>query len=111
VGVKKYLKPDQGMDKGRLLSISHVHLLGMGMMFLLLGAFVASTSWNSKLRCLLIVAGMCSILFDIAGWWATKYGGPSFAPLVMMGGAMMAASFGGSVAACFFDLWLRKKPE
>jgi hypothetical protein len=109
-GVSKFTKPNTGMDKGRLLMLSHVHLLGMGMMFLLAGAAVAMSVWPKWIRCALIVGGLSSILFDIFGWWAVKYGGGAWSPVVMLGGAMMAASFGGSVFVAMYDLWIRKTP-
>ena len=106
-GISKFTKPDTGMDKGRLLMLSHVHLLGMGMMFLLVGAAVASTAWPVWMRCMLVVGGLSSILFDIFGWWAVKYGGAMFSPVVMFGGGLMGVSFGLSVLASLYDLWLR----
>jgi len=109
-GVSKFTKGDEGMDEGRLLMLSHVHLLGMGMMFLLSGAAVAMTQFPMGLRCMAICGGLGSILLDICGWWAVKYGGGSFAPLVMAGGLLMAISFGASVLAALYDIWLRKKP-
>jgi len=108
--ITRFTKGDEGIDEGRLLMLSHVHLLGMGMMFLLSGAAVAMTQFPMGLRCLVICGGMGSILLDIFGWWAVKYGGAPFAPLVMAGGMLMALSFGASVAAALFDLWLRRKP-
>lgn len=100
------------MDKGRLLSLSHIHLLGMGMMFMLLGIAVASTQWAVWIRSVLIVSGNLSILLDIFGWWGVRQLGASMAPIVMAGGALMAFSFVGSVAASYYDLWLRKpKPK
>ena len=96
------------IDKGRLLSLSHIHLLGMGMMFMLLGIAVASTQWPVWLRAALIVSGHLSILLDIFGWWGVREYGASMSPIVMGSGAMMAASFVGSVAGAYFDLWIRK---
>jgi hypothetical protein len=110
VAVSKYTKGDEGMDEGRLLMLSHVHLLGMGMMFLLAGGAVAMTQFPMGLRCLIIVGGMLSVLLDIFGWWFVKYGGATYAPVVMAGGGLMAITFGASVLAAFFDLWIRKKP-
>jgi hypothetical protein len=110
-GISKFTKPDPGMDEGRLLMLSHVHLLGMGMMFLLAGAAVASTLWPAKLRSALIVGGMLSILVDIFGWWGVKYGGAAWSPVVMAGGMLMAVCFGASVFAAMYDLWLRKAPR
>jgi hypothetical protein len=105
----KFTKPDTGMDKGRLLMLSHVHLLGMGMMFLILGAAVAMSIWPAWLRCALIVGGLVSVLIDIFGWWGVKYGGPAWSPVVLASGVLMAVAFGGSVFVAIFDLWLRKR--
>ena len=106
--ISKFTKPDAGMDKGRLLMLSHVHLLGMGMMFLLAGAAVAASSWPVWLRCLLIVGGLASVPLDIFGWWGVKYGGAAYSPVVMISGILMAACFGISVLAVLIDLWIRK---
>ncbi len=97
-----------GMDKGRLLSLSHIHLLGMGMMFMLLGMAIASTQWPVWMRAGLIVGGHLSILLDILGWWGVREFGASMSPVVMAGGALMAVCFLGSVAGSFYDLWIRK---
>ena len=110
-GISKFTKPDTGMDSGRLLMLSHVHLLGMGMMFVLAGAAVALSSFPVWLRCALIVGGLSSILFDIFGWWGVKWYGPSLSPVVMLGGMLMAASFAGSVLVSLYDLWIRKAPQ
>ncbi len=107
-GVAKFTKPDEGMDKGRLLMLSHVHLLGMGMMFLLAGSFVAASVWPTWIRALVIVGGLGSVLVDIFGWWGVKLGGPSFSPVVMFGGVLMGGCFAAAVFIAFFDMWIRK---
>jgi len=110
VGISKFTKPDTGMDKGRLLSISHVHLLGMGMMFLLVGAAVGSTLFSRRVRSVLIVAGLSSVLLDIFGWWFVKWFGAPLAPMVMFSGALMPTVFFINVVLCFYDMWIRKVP-
>ena len=107
-GVKKFTKPDTGMDTGRLLMLSHVHLLGMGMMFLLAGAFVAASVWPAWIRAVVIVGGLGSVLIDIFGWWGVKLGGASYSPVVMFGGVLMGGCFAAAVFIAFFDLWIRK---
>ena len=109
-GISKFTKPDTGMSVNRLLMLSHVHLLGMGMMFLLSGAAVAATLWPTWVRCTLIVGGLSSVLIDIFGWWGVKWFGAPLAPVVMAGGMLMAACFGGSVLAAMYDLWIRPRP-
>lgn len=104
----KVLKPDTGMPVGRLLSLMHIHLLGMGMMITLVLTALSFTSTHRLIRTALIVAGLSSVLFDVLGWGAVKFGGAPFAPVVMLGGAMMAGSFGLSVALTLYDIWLKK---
>jgi len=110
-GVTKFTKPNTGIDKGRLLSLSHIHLLGMGMMFVLAGAAVALSSWSRNIKCVLIVGGLGSILIDIFGWWAVKWWGAPFSPVVMAGGILMAATFGGSVFVALYDMWLKREKK
>ncbi|MBI3830966.1 MAG: hypothetical protein HY291_15710 [Planctomycetes bacterium] len=91
--ISRFTKPDSGMDKGRLLMLSHVHLLGMAMMFLGAGIALVFSSWSSRVRSALVCGGFASILIDIGGWWAVKYGGEPWAWTVILGGTLMAASF------------------
>lgn len=107
--VSKFTSKDSsGMDTGRLLSLSHYHLIGMGMMFLCAGAAVALTLWPKWLRAALVVGGQLSILLDIFGWWGVKWYGAPLSPVVMAGGALMAACFFASVGAAYWDLWIRR---
>lgn len=108
MGVSKFTKRNMGIDKGRLLSLSHIHLLGMGMMFLLLGAAVAMTEWPVWVRGWLIVGAQFSILLDIFGWWGVKFYGAPMSYAVMASGVLMAICFLGSVLVSFYDLWIRK---
>lgn len=107
-GISRFTKGDTGMDKGRLLMLSHVHLLGMAMMFLGAGAALVFSSWSARLRGALVFGGFLSILLDIGGWWAVKYGGSAWAWSVIAGGSLMGAAFGLTVLAVLYDMWRRK---
>lgn len=106
--VMQYGVTEKGMDTGRLLALSHIHLLGMGMMFMLLGLAVSLTQWPVWLRAALIVGAHSSILLDIFGWWGVKWFGAPLSPVVMAGGVLMGVSFGISVFISYWDLWIRK---
>ncbi len=110
IAVTKFTKPDPGMDMGRLLTISHIHLLGMSLMFLGAGLFFAATRYPSNLRSLLIGAGFISIAMDIGGWWLVKLYGAPFAMLVMGGGVLMGLSFALIVFLTLRDIWVAKDP-
>lgn len=106
--IAKYLKPNTGLDAGTLLMLSHVHLLGMGLMFLGVGVFVAASRYSARGRALLIGGGFLAVLLDIGGWWAVKWGGAVCAPVVLAGGALMGVTFSVSVAAVLWELWGKK---
>jgi len=103
--ISRYTRGDMGMDRGRLLMLSHVHLLGMALMFLGAGAALVASSYPGWLRGALVFGGFASILLDIGGWWAVKYGGGGWAWTVVAGGVLMGASFGLTVLCVLWDLW------
>ena len=107
-GISRFVRPDTGMDPGRLLMLSHVHLLGMALMFLGVGAALSATRWAAWLRASLICGCFASILLDIGGWWAVKYGGAGYAWTVLAGGLLMGVLFGWSVLATGWDMWRKK---
>ncbi|MGD0092987.1 MAG: hypothetical protein ABSE73_23995 [Planctomycetota bacterium] len=106
-GVARFTSPDQGLDAARLLLLTHVHLLGLAVIFLITGAAVGATLWPVWLRGTLMAAGPLGVLATVGGWWAVRYGGAPWAPLVFLGGILMVAGFGLSVLAALYDLWLR----
>lgn len=109
-GVKKFATENTGMSTGELLMLSHIHLLGMGLMFLGLGFAVALTSFSARLRAGVICAGFASVLLDIGGWWAVKFGGANWTGLVLAGGLLMGAAFALGALMALHECWLRKPP-
>ncbi|HEY3325410.1 MAG TPA: hypothetical protein VGP72_33470 [Planctomycetota bacterium] len=107
--IRRFTEPDKGMDTGRLLSLSHTHLFGMSMLFLLLGAAIAATQWHTVLRCVLVASGPLGTLLTVLGWWGVKWDGAAYAPVVFAGGVVIAAAFLVSVAAVSVDMWRRRE--
>ena len=107
--IARFTKPDLGMDTGRLLMLSHVHLLGMALMFLGAALPLVFARWPASLRNGLIVCGFLSILLDIGGWWAVKWWGASAAWVVLAGGLLMGVTFGLSVLLALLDMWVMKR--
>jgi hypothetical protein len=107
-GVSRFTQSDHGMEHGRLALLSHIHLFGMALVFLLTGAAVAATLWPLPVRCVLAAAGPVSVLLTVGGWWAVKYAGAAWSPLVLTGGILMALAFVLSVLAVLYDLWVRR---
>ena len=107
-GLARFTKPEQGIEPGRLLMLSHVHLFGLAFIFLLTGFAVAATLWPLWLRCALITGGPLAAVLTMASWWAVKYTGPPWAPLVLAGGILTTLAFALSTLAALYDLWLRR---
>jgi hypothetical protein len=108
-GVARFTKPDEGPSAERLLLLSHIHLFGLAVIFLLTGLAVAATAWPVWLRGVLCAAGPLAAILVVGGWWAVKYYGDPWAPLVAFGGILMTLAFGCSVLAALYDMWIRKE--
>jgi len=104
--IARFTKPNLGMDTGRLLMLSHVHLLGMALMFLGATLPLVYARWPVGLRNAVIVGAFLSVLCDIGGWWATKWFGAPAAWMVLVGGLLMGVTFGLSVLLVLVDMWV-----
>lgn len=76
-----------------LCRMSHQHAFGHGTMYLLLGALGMLTRAPERWRVLGLSLAFTGALSDLASWWLQKFGGPSFEPLSMGGGAAFASGF------------------
>lgn len=96
---------DQGMDVTKLARMTHVHLLGIPLLFYILGALFVRTRWNEKLKALIVIVPFLGILMDIAHWWITK-ADKSAAIGVLIGGSVMSAGFALQWFMTIADIWL-----
>jgi hypothetical protein len=96
---------DTGLSIVQLARVSHVHLFGISIIFLLTGTIFALSRVPLWLRVGLIVIPYLAIIADIGSWWLTKYE-PLFASIVLIGGAFMGASLGLQILISLWDMWL-----
>jgi len=106
--VRRLAAPDRGMDPRRLLMLTHVHLLGIGLVFVLTGVLVVSTSLSLRTRAGVALAGPLGLLLSVGGWWATKAGGGAFSALALSGGLLMSAAFAISAVLVMVETWGRR---
>ncbi|CCA93148.1 MULTISPECIES: hypothetical protein [Novosphingobium] len=99
--LRKVTQTDQGPTITQLARVSHVHLFGISIIFLLTGAIFALSRITPWIRIVFVVIPYLSILADIGSWWLTKFN-PVFGIIVVISGAVM-----GLVLACqiFIPLW------
>lgn len=102
---------DTGVSTVSLVRVSHIHLFGLCFIFFVLGIiFTHSYVKRQMLKCVVIAAPFVAIIMDIASWWLTKVSTP-FAYMVMLGGALMAASFAYQWIVSMYQLWFFRCPD
>jgi hypothetical protein len=106
---RRQAQPERGMETRRLLLLSHVHLLGLGVVFLLTGAAAVATSCAPRVRASAAVVGPLGALLTIGGWWLTRAYGLLGAPLVLLGALLMALGFCASLTLALVEMWVNMK--
>jgi hypothetical protein len=104
--VQKLTKVDTGLSLLQLTRVSHVHLFGISIIFLLTGAIFSLTQTPMWFRVIVLVIPYLAILLDIGSWWATKYYSPVFAYTVIGGGALMGLAMACQILFSLWDMWV-----
>ena len=104
-GVQKVAETDRGPTITDLARVSHVHLFGISIFFLLTGAIFALSRLPSWIRVTMVVVPYLSIVADIGCWWLTKYH-PVFGIVVVIGGAVMGFALGFQILVSLWEMWL-----
>jgi hypothetical protein len=71
--VQKVTQIDAGPSIAQLARVSHVHLFGISIIFLLTGTIFSLGGTPLWLRVSLVVIPYVAILADIGAWWLTKF--------------------------------------
>ena len=103
--LKELTKEDQGATFSSLTRVSHIHLFGIGFIFMFVGLiFSFSETSTIKYKCIAIGMPYVFLLVDIISWWLTKLN-PMFAWLVIFAGAGMAVSFAFMWTVSVLEMW------
>ena len=98
-----------GVSMATLISLAHIHLLGLLPIFALIGfIFVHSTlgrGWKIFWSMLPFVA----FLFDVSGWFLTKTVAVGFVYLVICGGATFITSLAIMILISLYQIWFARK--
>ena len=103
--LRKVIQIDTGPSIAQLARISHVHLFGIGIIFLLTGIIFAMSDTPVWFRVSLLVLPYLGIVADIGSWWLTK-GLPAFGIDVLIGGAIIGLSMGVQILVSLWQMWL-----
>jgi hypothetical protein len=103
--VQKLTQVDTGQSILQLARVSHIHLFGISLIFLLTGAIFSLSETPAWLRVSLVVIPYVAILADIASWWFTKFI-PVFGFVVVIGGAIWGLTLAGQILISLWEMWL-----
>ena len=105
--LQKVTGADTGTSVTDLAEVSHIHLFGISIIFLLTGAIFAFSETPVWFRVCLVVVPYLSILMDIGSWWLTKYVDPAFfAYVVVVGGACMGLALAAQIFISLWQMWI-----
>jgi hypothetical protein len=104
--VRKVAQGDTGTSLLQLARVSHVHLFGIAVIFLLTGAIFSLSETPVSFRVTMLVVPYLAILMDIGSWWATKYYSPVFAWIVIIGGAFMGIALACQILVSLWEMWI-----
>jgi hypothetical protein len=104
--VSKIVRPDTGTSLSQLARVSHIHLFGVSIIFLLTGMIFGLSETPVWLRVSLVVLPYVTIIMDIGSWWATKYLDPTFAYIVIAGGALMGLALASQILISLWEMWI-----
>ena len=90
----------------QLARVSHIHLFGISIIFLLTGAIFSLSVTPVWFRVFVLIAPYLAIVMDIGSWWVTKYFDPVFAYIVILGGALMGLALACQIFVSLWDMWI-----
>ena len=107
--LKEMTREDEGATFGSLTRVSHIHLFGIGFIFMFVGLIFSFNETSTiKYKCIAIGMPYVFLLVDILSWWLTKLN-PMFAWLVILAGAGMAVSFAFMWTVSILEMWWFEK--
>lgn len=103
--VQKLTQADGGQSILQLARVSHIHLFGISLIFLLTGAIFCLSETPVWLRVSLVVVPYLAILADISSWWFTKFV-PVFGYVVVIGGGIWGLALACQILISLWEMWL-----
>lgn len=90
-----------------LLKWTHIHLFGMSMIFIFMGAITICLDMSPKTRTWLVVLPFIGVLVDIATMWLKAYFSPVFFWLHIPGGGLFGTVFLFVSFRALLEMWVR----
>jgi hypothetical protein len=98
---------DTGLSFAQLARVSHIHLFGISLLFVITGYIISLSATPAWFRVLLIVTPYLAIAGDVSAWWLSKWEA-LFAWVVVIGGALMGLALAAQILIAIWEMWLGK---
>ena len=93
-----------------ILKWTHIHLFGINMIFIFMGAVALLLNMSLRARTWLIILPFIGVLVDIATVWLKGYVSPAFFWLHIPGGGLFGTTFAIVSARAFWEMfWMKSK--
>jgi hypothetical protein len=99
-----FTRINNGISIPRLITLSHIHVISIGVIFALSGIIFLFTPINEKLKMILLIFPFGSLLMDVFSWWLTKRI-PVFAIAVFIGGVFTVIGFFIQFVISLLTMW------
>ncbi|WP_372683969.1 hypothetical protein [Desulfosarcina sp.] len=91
------------------LKWTHIHLFGMSMIFIFVGAITIWLDVGLALRTWLVVLPFIGVMVDILAMWLKAFVSPAFFWLHVPGGGLFAGIFAYVSLRAIWEMWLKPK--
>jgi hypothetical protein len=88
-----------------LLKWTHIHLFGMNMIFIIMGAITLFLDLGIRTRTWLVALPFVGVFVDIAAMWLKAYISPVFFWLHIPGGGLFGVVFGFVTIRAILEMW------
>jgi hypothetical protein len=105
--VQRQVKIEPLISTRRLTALTHMHVLGMGCLFGILGAIFCATAYSSRVKLLVVGAPFLGMALDFSSWWLARVD-ERFCDVILAGGALTGIGLAGLVLGTLADLWVRR---
>jgi hypothetical protein len=95
-----------GVSLSTLISLAHIHLLGLLAVFTIVGFIFLHSTLSAGWKLFWSVLPYAAFLVDLLGWFLTKIAGEQFVWLVIIGGAVFCSSLGVMILTSLYQIWI-----
>lgn len=96
-----------GVSYTTLLSLAHIHILGLMTVFAVIGFIFVHCSLAPGWKILWSVLPFAAFLVDVSGWFLTKID-PEFVFVVIGGGGLFVLSLAVMILYSLYEMWVKR---